>query len=108
MKFPLHIYCAGPMTGYENSNHEAFDREAAVLRSRGHTVVTPVEISRDNGWHNKCVSPEEFARADIDIVFKVDALYMLNGWEKSVGARAEHALAVWLGKSIYYESNLEA
>jgi len=102
----LSWYVAGPMTGYENNNHEAFDKAAEGLRSYGHKVTTPVEISRDNGWHER-TNIEDFARADIEIVLSVDALFMLEGWEKSFGAKAEHAVAVWTGKKIYYESSID-
>jgi hypothetical protein len=32
-----------------------------------------------------------------------DAIYMLRGWEQSKGARAEHAVAVWIGLEIIYQ-----
>ena len=32
-----------------------------------------------------------------------DAIYMLRGWENSKGARAEHAVAVWVGLDIMYQ-----
>jgi hypothetical protein len=42
-------------------------------------------------------------KRDLDAIMKSDALVMLHGWETSEGARVEHALAVYLGLSIYYE-----
>ena len=35
-----------------------------------------------------------------------DALYMLHGWEHSLGARAEHAVAVALTLPIAYEGSV--
>ena len=35
-----------------------------------------------------------------------DALYMLKGWEHSLGARAEHAVAVALRLPIAYEGSV--
>ena len=36
----------------------------------------------------------------IEMVKMADQLVMLPGWERSAGARAEHALAIKLGKAI--------
>ena len=38
------------------------------------------------------------------MVRSADAIYLLNQWEESVGARAEHALAEKLGLTVIYES----
>lgn len=38
------------------------------------------------------------------MVRSADAIYLLNRWEDSVGARAEHALAEKLGLTVIYES----
>ena len=40
---------------------------------------------------------------DIDAIFISNAVYMLRGWEKSAGARVEHALAVYLGLYLIYQ-----
>jgi hypothetical protein len=34
------------------------------------------------------------------------AIYMMSNWERSKGAKAEHALAKALGLSIFYEAPL--
>ena len=36
-------------------------------------------------------------------VARCDAIYMLDGWEESEGATAEHKLAEELGQEIFYE-----
>lgn len=99
-------YVAGPMSGYEYYNYPAFDAAEKYLVAIGHKVITPANLSREIGTDP--IQPMDvYAKADIEAIFCADTLYFLKGWEKSVGARAEHALAVWLGKEIYYETSLE-
>ena len=42
-------------------------------------------------------------KRDVDLIFECDCMYMLWGWEKSEGARMEHALATALGMKVYYQ-----
>lgn len=116
------IYIAGPMTGYPQFNAQQFDAVALALRSAGWDVSNPVETDRkrgincyacDTGSHDELedVSQEAFcldetARIACNEVVRCKAIYMLEGWEHSPGARAEHAIATWLKKEIYYHSHL--
>ena len=105
----MRYYVAGPMTGYPAHNFPAFDAARDRLGAEGHDVITPADIDRGFGIDGTAerYDPSELRRvfrADIDAVFGADAIYMLRGWEASRGARAEHAVAVWLGKELLYES----
>lgn len=40
----MRIYIAGPMTGYENFNREAFHRAKDALKREGHTVLNPAVL----------------------------------------------------------------
>jgi hypothetical protein len=44
-----------------------------------------------------------YMRAVIKRMMDCDAVYMLQGWEQSVGARLEHNLAAVCGMAIIYE-----
>lgn len=46
----MKIYIAGPMTGRENFNREAFNKEAERLTRHGHTVLNPASLP--DGWSN--------------------------------------------------------
>ena len=104
----LKIYIAGPMRGYEKNNHEAFDAaERFLSNKRIWNPVNPARKDRDAG-----VNPEddmtklelkEALLRDVNLVFECDCLYMLRGWERSEGARMEHALALALGMGIQYQ-----
>tara|TARA_R100000988_G_C3889385_1_gene112075 strand:+ start:156 stop:491 length:336 start_codon:yes stop_codon:yes gene_type:complete len=108
IKRTLRVYIAGPMRGYENNNHEAFDAaEKKLLGKRIWDPVNPARVDRNAG-----VDPsddmsklelKEALKRDVDLVFECDSIYMLRGWEKSEGARMEHALAVALSLGIHYE-----
>ncbi|ECE8819412.1 DUF4406 domain-containing protein, partial [Salmonella enterica subsp. enterica serovar Reading] len=40
----MKVYIAGPMTGYENFNREAFHRAEKALKREGHTVLNPAVL----------------------------------------------------------------
>jgi len=43
-----------------------------------------------------------FLQGDIAILKRCDAIVMLDGWQKSIGASSEHCIAVFNGTPIYY------
>lgn len=76
----MKIYIAGPMTGRENFNREAFNKEADRLTRHGHTVLSPASLP--NGLEQ---------REYMDICFAMlrcaDAILMLPGWQTSPAPR---------------------
>jgi hypothetical protein len=117
------IYVAGPMRGYPNWNYHAFDSQTEALRKQGWQVVNPAEMDREFKEKyfdkHKISEPntfdpmvnyhdQEFLRdvlsRDLEAIAKnCTAIYMMKGWEHSLGARAEWALAKALGLDIFYE-----
>jgi hypothetical protein len=101
------IYIAGPMKGYENFNFAAFDAAEACLRLQGWEVINPAQMDREVGFDpNRDEATPEFMRAaiarDVDAIYsKADAVALLPGWERSVGATAEMHLARWCRKPVY-------
>lgn len=96
------IYIAGPMRGYTEFNFPAFDKAKEVLKKLGWDVISPADLDRDQ---DKGVQQTQrhYAKRDCAAILECDAIYMLKGWSKSVGATAEHAVAVWAGLKIYGE-----
>lgn len=101
------IYIAGPMTGYPNFNFDAFHKAAVKLRAEGWTVYNPAEKDEEVDLNPKAVKTGDAALAikkgfdfreayswDLDKVINGNGVYLLKGWEKSHGARGEHAAAV--------------
>jgi len=120
----MKIYIAGPMTGYEYFNFHSFDKAAKLLREQGWEVFSPAEhdrslLNKTSDWmpvpedtegpwkHWKIKNAptlRQMLGADLKFIAEeADAIYMLRNWEKSSGARAEHATAVCLGHRIIYE-----
>ena len=87
------IYIAGPMSGLPNFNRDAFNAEAHRLLGLGYVALNPAILPDGLEQH-------QYMAICIEMVKMADQLVMLPGWERSAGARAEHALAIKLGKAI--------
>jgi len=108
------IYIAGPMTGKREFNFPAFFAAEHKLKNDGWEVFNPaqndvnngVDVTNTDGAHEELTAAFDLRKAlawDMTAVCKSDAIYMLNGWEYSPGARAEHALAATLKLEFYYQ-----
>lgn len=103
------VYIAGPMTGVEDYNFAAFDEASFKFKERGYTVINPAQIAREyadqQGLTFEEIALREFAVLDfLPLLQKASHMHMLNGWEYSNGAKAEHAIAKWLNLTITYET----
>lgn len=109
------IYIAGPMTGYPDFNFPAFFEVADAFEEGGWLVHNPAQRDLDMWGSMEGIKEafEEDREAAIreclhwdlaSICQFCDAIAMLPGWEKSFGAKAEHATAVALGLQIIYLS----
>jgi len=110
---PLSLYIAGPMRGYTNHNFPAFYSAAKKWAKKipNCIIYNPAEMDEQAGFNSAsiCLDSKEHLKScmqrDLNTILSyADGLVMLNGWEHSEGARVEHALAVYLGLSIFYES----
>ena len=91
-----------------------------MLREQGWNAINPAELDKDAG--KPMSDPMSFApdtnyedhefmrkalrRDMVAICDQCTAIYMMSNWERSKGAKAEHALAKALGLSIFYEAPL--
>jgi len=97
-------YLAGKMSGIPQFNFPAFIKAAAILRSRGHNIISPAELdskevreqaleSTDGILHNGKIAGEtwgDILSRDVKIVADdVQGIVFLPGWEYSRGARLE-------------------
>lgn len=101
------IYIAGPMSGYPNFNFPAFFAVEEKFKAEGWVVFNPANKESElgttkaksfaNGDNTGLVSEgwnwKGAFEWDCKKVIHSDAIYLLKGWEKSTGARAEWAVA---------------
>ena len=104
------LYIAGPMSGIQNQNREAFLEAEADLwdECEWDSIFNPTNSVATGLMRQGKISGETAYRTCMaeDLKFiceKATHIYMLKGWEASPGARAEHATAVCLGLKIMYE-----
>jgi hypothetical protein len=100
-------------------NCEAFNRGADQLRKVGWEVFNPAEIDTEAGDTPLKLSIEEqkehasdhrnarrYAKRDCHVLISKlraengDAIVMLPDWQKSIGAKAEVAVARWVGLKV--------
>lgn len=107
----MRVYVAGPMSSYPEHNFPAFRAAAKRLRAMGHEVTSPVEMDEAEGFDAETAEEippgseqwSAFLARDVIVVASadVDAIVVLEGWEKSRGAALEVHVARELGKPIY-------
>lgn len=102
------IYIAGPMTGIPEFNFPAFFAAQEMLVRKGYKVWNPAQKDQEDGvvggagWGSGddkalVASGWDFKAAflwDVTKVIESDGIYVLRGFEKSSGARAELAVAL--------------
>jgi len=90
------VYIAGPMSGLPAFNRQAFNLAELEIMSAGNVVLNPARLPHG-------LTENEYMAIALSMVQIADELYMLDGWQDSAGAKAEHALAKKLGKHIIYQ-----
>lgn len=101
-------YLAGPMRGYSLNNFQAFFAEAIRLRRHGWIIHNPAEYDMGAGvdpskpeseWP---ITVREMLRTDFQLILDLcNAIIMLPGWDDSVGAKMELAIAYHTGLRMF-------
>lgn len=97
------IYISGPITGYTNLNEPAFRQAAARVEAifRAEAVV-PHDICQADPMCPSSVWCHAMV-ACLDTLATVDAVYFMDGWQNSRGARREMVEALRLGLRLIFE-----
>ena len=91
------------MRGKPLFNFPAFDRARDELIAQGHEPVSPADLDRENGFDPYDpveVDIRECLKRDCVALLGCDAIALMNGWEDSLGARAEAHLAAAVGMEL--------
>lgn len=89
----MKVYIAGPMTGYVQYNYPAFHAAAKELRGLGFDVSNPAEH-----FDGDLTLPyATYLKAAIQALIECQAIFLLEGWERSRGANLELGIARALG-----------
>jgi hypothetical protein len=102
----LKIYIAGPMRGYENHNFDEFFKAETHLNRKGYSdIVNPARLDEEEGIdpNVESIDIKEVLSRDITHLMECNAVYLLRGWERSEGARAEHSVASAMGMFMWYQ-----
>lgn len=85
------IYLSGPMTGLPKNNYPAFFAAEKIVGRKfpDATILNPAR----NLDGNRSYPREVYLRLDLLGLAKCDGIVMLEGWEKSYGARMELLIA---------------
>ena len=101
MKGACTIYISGPISKRSQmQTQKHFGEARKALEEQGYDVMDPTKL----GFENAGVAEwDKFMREGIKLLMDCDAIYMLEGYEHSRGAKLEWQLADKLGMHIWYE-----
>lgn len=94
------IYLSGPMSGYSENNKSIFNHWANYFRERGHKVINPCEFPHVEDFCCEATDCEcewtydYYIALSLKLLESADAVYMIEGWKESNGAKLEHKKAV--------------
>lgn len=98
------IYIAGPMRGLPDFNYPAFNDYALLFRAFGWHVENPAEIGAKYGTperiNNDRAMLAAVMAAEIHALETCDVIVLLEGWQKSVGAKKELHAALSAGLEV--------
>ena len=95
------IYISGKMSGMAKEDYKKkFSNAEEYLEKLGFDVVNPSTVDSDIIPYN------DLLWADLRILMSCDAIYMLDNWKNSKGAKAEYYFADAIGLEILFENEV--
>lgn len=95
----MKVYIAGKITGYPEYKAK-FKEAEKMLKSKGHTVFNPTVLPNN-------LTADEYKHIEMSIIDICDAIYLLDNWRDSEGARYEKFYASLNLKRIYFQDENE-
>lgn len=100
----MKIYISGGITGCAGYL-ERFAAASKRLKDSGHIPINPAAV---NGELPAETTYEQYMRMSMCMLDMADAIYMLPGWEKSIGACFEKHYAELIGKKVILNHDYNA
>lgn len=104
-------YISGPMRGYDGYNRYQFNRWTGILKDYGYDPINPFTIGDTYGTPRDIDnSPELLDKVlddELSVLSGCDAIFLLDGWEKSEGAQKELECALNNGLKVVQQSTWE-
>lgn len=97
----MKIYISGPITGTDDYL-ERFAAAEERLKAEGGEVINPAKV---NAQLPASTTYNQYMAMAYMMLDMADAIYMLDGWEKSKGACIEYGYAKARDKIIVYQDN---
>ena len=91
----MRIYISGPITGTDDYMKRFCDADR-ILSDKGYEVINPAAIAR----LLPDFEPNEYMKIDLKLLELCDAIYLLDGWQHSNGAKKELYRALCDGKKV--------
>lgn len=88
------VYIAGPVSGIALNNRPAFLSARATMEQRGFACIIPHELYTPSSSPCPALIWCEAMLRCIPALESSDAVYFLDGWERSPGARRERSIAI--------------
>jgi hypothetical protein len=105
----MKVYISGPMTGKEKLNLPAFLEAKALVEANGDCAIIPHEITsfeEMRALENKGLTYREIwqfcLRRDLIVLLQCDAIWVIDGWFDSEGAREEKHTADVCGIPMWF------
>ena len=95
----MKIYISGKISGTDlTETRKRFAAVAKAMKRLGVEPINPLEngLSEHDSWESHIIK-------DIATLLQCKAIYMLQDWQDSKGARIEHYIAIEIGIPITYE-----
>ena len=102
----MKVFVSGPMTGCEKYNFPKFDAVSNWIRGLGILATNPAQIARQYREAEILNDPETFKdmiRSELAVLVRCSHIFLLNGWERSAGAKRELKIALDLGLEVVLE-----
>ncbi len=94
---------------YRNGSHQGIEdniqharREAIKLWQQGYVVLCP---HLNTAHFDGLCSDGVWLDGDIELMIRCDAVYFLNNWQQSVGAKQEYEIAKERGLELLFEAS---